>query len=64
MKGKTHSTEEIIRILRQADGGGSGCGGGYGRGGDHPAGGYCSCGVYHWPEQSRAGGRSDSDPDS
>ena len=22
MKGKTHSTEEIIRILRQADGGG------------------------------------------
>ena len=24
MKGKTHSTEEIIRILRQADGGGSG----------------------------------------
>ena len=24
----------------------------------------CSRGVYHWPEQSRTGGRFDSDPDS
>ena len=24
----------------------------------------CSRGVYHWPEQSRAGGCFDSDPDS
>ena len=24
----------------------------------------CSRGVYHWPEQGKAGGRFDSDPDT
>jgi len=49
MKGTTHSTEEIIRVLRQADGGETAL---------------SVCREHNIPEQSRAGVRSDSDPDS